>query len=81
VKISSRSFDFHKSSIEHSCFFYPELSSRNHFISLLYEVELASEAAIPRCTNLSAPKHGEYAFFRTAPENLLEPHEIYRKFL
>ena len=62
-------------------FFYPELSSRNHFISLLYEVELASEVAIPRCTDLSAPEHGEYAFFRTAPENLLEPHEVYRKFL
>ena len=62
-------------------FFYPELSSRNHFISLLYEVELSSEVTIPRCTNLTAPKHGEYAFFRTAPENLLEPHEIYRKFL
>ena len=62
-------------------FFYPELSARNHFISLLYEVELATAVTIPRCADLSAPEHGEYAIFRTAPENLLEPHEIYRKFL
>ena len=62
-------------------FFYPELSSRNHFISLLYEVELASQVTVPRCTNLAAPRHGEYAFFPKAPENLLEPHEVYRKFL
>lgn len=62
-------------------FFYPELKARNHFISLLYEVELASEVTIPRCTDPDAPKHGEYAFFRHAPENLLEPHEVYRKFL
>ena len=62
-------------------FFYPELSSRNHFISLLYEVELASKIAIPRCADLTAPRHGEYAFFHHAPGNLLEPHEVYRKFL
>lgn len=62
-------------------FFYPELSSRNHFISLLYEVELASQVTIPRCTDLTAPEHGEYAFFSQAPENLLEPHEVYRQFL
>ena len=62
-------------------FFYPELDARNHFISLLYEVELASGVTIPRCTDLNAPQHGEYAFFRTAPDNLLEPHEIYRNFL
>lgn len=61
-------------------FFYPELSSRNHFISLLYEVETASAITIPRCRDLAAPRHGEYAFFEQPPENLLEPHRVYRKF-
>ena len=61
-------------------FFYPELPERNHFISLLYEVRLASSVTIPRCRDLQAPVHGEYEIFSSVPENLLEPHKVYRQF-
>ena len=48
-------------------FFYPELPMRNHFISLLYSVELTSEIGAKRCQNPADPAPGEYGFFRKAP--------------
>ncbi len=55
---------------------------RGHFISLLYRCRLTSSLDEQRCcTNLDAPRHGEWAWHCHGPANLIAAHEVYRRFL
>ncbi len=61
-------------------FIEPERRTRGHFISLLYECRLRSSPA-PELECRGVPQHGQWAWFRCCPDNLLKVHEVYRSFI
>ncbi len=54
---------------------------RGHFISFLYRCKLATEPPEKLKYQEGNPQPGMYAFFRQAPENLLNIHDVYRKYI
>jgi colanic acid biosynthesis protein WcaH len=63
--------------------FHPAKKNRGHFISLLYECRLTGE--LDRQREYKAltgkPQPGEWLWHSGCPENILEVHKIYRKFM
>ena len=58
---------------------HAERDVRGHFISMIYHARLTSplDAALA-CTDLDAPRHGQWAWHRRCPERLIPQHAIYR---
>ncbi len=57
-------------------------NDRGHFISLLYNCRLTS--ALPgelEYRGTGTPAHGQYRWFAECPADLLEVHDIYRKYI
>lgn len=54
---------------------------RGHFIAMLYLCRLKSGPRPSlRCIDLRAPRGGQWAWFRSAPRNLLTQHRVYRPY-
>lgn len=62
-------------------FIEPKRRTRGHFISLLYGCELCGEPAREKACGSGIPRHGQWRWFQSCPDNLLEVHKIYRKFI
>ena len=58
----------------------PELENRGHFISFLYECAVP-ENYVPDNTGKDAGVFGYLMWHDTCPDNLIEVHERYRKFI
>jgi colanic acid biosynthesis protein WcaH len=59
----------------------PERKNRAHFISLLYECKLTGTPDLALKYNAGIPKSGEWSWHHGCPDDILEVHEIYRKFM
>jgi colanic acid biosynthesis protein WcaH len=60
---------------------HPDRMERGHFISMLYECTLISPLDENlKCRN-KTPQKGTWAWHDKCPDNLLEVHELYRKFI
>ena len=62
-------------------FVEPVRRTRGHFISLLYGCVLQSGPSPELEFRGGVPRHGQWAWFRSCPENLLKVHEVYRNFI
>ena len=59
----------------------PNKKYRGHFISMLYECKLTSNLDNNlQCTN-EIPKHHEWKWHSCCPENLIQVHHIYKKYI
>lgn len=59
---------------------YPDREIRAHFISFLYKCFLSS-SFVPQNRGLSNTDNGYLKWHNCCPDNLLEVHEIYRKYI
>jgi len=53
---------------------------RGHFISLLYECQMISPPTTIRAEKNVTPKHGEWEWHDTCPDNLYESQKIYKEY-
>ena len=61
---------------------HPQQTTRNHFISFLYECMLVGPLDDKlRYGGTGKPRAGEWAWHEKCPDNLIPVHEMYRKFL
>jgi len=56
-------------------------SNRSHFISLLYRCRLTGQPAENLRFKGVSPKHGEWMWHDTCPDNILKVHEMYKGFM
>ena len=59
----------------------PSRSNRGHFISLLYECTLISSLEKNLRFEEGIPKPGQWAWHDKCPDNIIQVHEMYRKFI
>jgi colanic acid biosynthesis protein WcaH len=59
---------------------YPDRKIRAHFISLLYKCFLSS-TFVPQNKELSMGDNGYFMWHNFCPDNLIEVHKIYRKYI
>ena len=55
--------------------------NRSHFISLLYSCRFLTQPAEKLRCNGNSPKHAEWMWHDTPPDNILKVHEMYRNFI
>jgi colanic acid biosynthesis protein WcaH len=60
---------------------HPARMERGHFISMLYECTLSSPLDEKLKYTTGTPENGAWAWHDKCPGNLLEVHELYRKFI
>ena len=73
--------DFDPAPLKLTEFIQEDLAYRNHFISLLYRCRLTSSIPdVLHCKDFHHPNDGEYEWFSSPPENLLQGHCEYRSF-
>lgn len=56
-------------------------NTRGHFISLLYECRLGSPLDPERQYISGTPRNGEWAWHAGCPDELIQPHQVYRQFI
>lgn len=57
----------------------PERDLRGHFISLLFRVRLTSAPSDAlACSDLRRPRHGQWAWHRSYPSEMIPQHAVYR---
>jgi len=59
----------------------PSLTTRGHFISLLYKCTLISSLDKNLKFKKGIPKPGEWAWHDKCPDNIISFHEMYRRFI
>jgi len=57
------------------------IKNRAHAISLLYECKLLTALDEARRFEEGSPKPGQWAWHNKCPDNLIDVHDIYRKFI
>lgn len=62
-------------------FVYQERRIRGHFISLLFECELAGPLDETLRHQSGRPEHGQWAWHSACPVDMIPSHEAYRRFL
>lgn len=55
--------------------FNPERDIRGHFISHLFKVHLSGVPDVQRKADITLPRPGDWAWFRSTPENLISQHK------
>ncbi len=55
--------------------------TRGHFISLLYECRLGCQPDPAREYKGGTPRNGEWAWHAGCPDRLIQPHQVYRRFI
>ncbi len=56
--------------------------TRGHFIAHLYRCRLTSELSkTMQCLDVENPQHGQWFWHTTCPEQLIQQHEVYRKYI
>jgi colanic acid biosynthesis protein WcaH len=58
----------------------PARPSRGHFVSLLYRCRLLGPPAAELCQEQAEPRHGQWAWHREFPVDMIPEHARYRRF-